>query len=140
VYALYQQYHFDQNEIAILFVAGFLSSAVFGTAIGAVADTLYVALCSPPGLPSSAARIPVRACMYMGGSGRKRLALAFCVIYSISCLTKLSPNFWVLILGRLLAGIATSLLFSVFEAWLVCEHGKLGAWGRSPCRACPRRD
>jgi len=41
VYALYQQYNFDQAQIAVLFIAGFLSSAIFGTLIGAVADTLY---------------------------------------------------------------------------------------------------
>ena len=28
--------------------------------------------------------------------------------------------------GRILGGIATSLLFSVFESWLVAEHAKRG--------------
>lgn len=103
VYPLYQLYGYGQQEIAWLFVAGFLSSAVFGTVIGSVADAW----------------------------GRRRFAIGFCVIYSASCLTKLSPNFAVLLLGRLLAGIATSLLFSVFESWVVCEHGKQGAqWAR----------
>jgi len=40
VYALYQMYEFDTNSIAILFIAGFLSSAVFGTLIGSFADTM----------------------------------------------------------------------------------------------------
>jgi MFS family permease len=29
-------------------------------------------------------------------------------------------------LGRFLSGVSTSLLFSVFEAWMVCEHNKQG--------------
>lgn len=29
-------------------------------------------------------------------------------------------------IGRLLGGIATSLLFSVFEAWLIGAHGTAG--------------
>ena len=32
-------------------------------------------------------------------------------------------------MGRLLSGIATSLLFSVFEAWMVSEHHKRGFSG-----------
>jgi len=36
-----------------------------------------------------------------------------------------------LFLGRILAGIATSLLFSSFEAWMVFEHFKLGFSSRS---------
>ena len=31
-------------------------------------------------------------------------------------------NFSILMLGRLLGGVATSLLFSVFEAWLIGAH------------------
>eukprot|EP01034_Spumella_vulgaris_P024658 gene24658-31027_t len=29
-------------------------------------------------------------------------------------------------LGRFLAGVSTSLLFSVFESWMICEHHKQG--------------
>jgi len=49
---------------------------------------------------------------------------AFGIIYSLSCLTKLVPSFEVLFFGRILAGIATSLLFSSFEAWMIFEHFK----------------
>ena len=28
-------------------------------------------------------------------------------------------------IGRLLGGIATSILYSAFESWLVCEHNKV---------------
>lgn len=54
------------------------------------------------------------------------MALAFGVIYAVSCLTKLSGDFWILLLGRLTGGIATSLLFCVFESWMVHEHHRLG--------------
>jgi len=35
-------------------------------------------------------------------------------------------DFVVLLLGRLLGGIATSLLFSVFDAWLIRSHANAG--------------
>ena len=49
--------------------------------------------------------------------------------YSLSCCTKHSPNFWVLMSGRVLGGVATSLLYSAFESWLVAEHFKRGYSG-----------
>ncbi|RKO87670.1 hypothetical protein BDK51DRAFT_17045 [Blyttiomyces helicus] len=94
IYPLYKAYGYDLHQIAILFVVGFLSSAIFGTVIGSVADKL----------------------------GRKRVCILFCIIYSASCLTKLSHQLPMLLFGRLLGGISTSLLFSVFEAWMVSEH------------------
>lgn len=47
--------------------------------------------------------------------------------YTLGCLTKHFNNFWVLCGGRVLCGIATSLLFSAFESWLVSEHFKVNA-------------
>ncbi|TPX62511.1 hypothetical protein PhCBS80983_g00239 [Powellomyces hirtus] len=93
-YPLYKFYGYELSDIAILFVVGFLSSAIFGTLIGSFADR----------------------------AGRKLACLMFCVIYSASCLTKLSSDFSVLLIGRLLGGVSTSLLFSVFESWMVSEH------------------
>eukprot|EP01130_Rhizamoeba_saxonica_P014411 TRINITY_DN6294_c0_g1_i1.p1 TRINITY_DN6294_c0_g1~~TRINITY_DN6294_c0_g1_i1.p1 ORF type:complete len:437 (-),score=73.51 TRINITY_DN6294_c0_g1_i1:46-1356(-) len=98
VYALYSAYEFSKKDIAILFVAGFGASAVFGTIVGSMADKY----------------------------GRKKLALLFCVFYSLSCFTKLYNNFTILLFGRILAGIATSLLFSVFESWMIYEHNSRG--------------
>jgi MFS family permease len=62
-------------------------------------------------------------------SGRKNAALGYVITYSLSCCTKHSPNFWVLMVGRVLGGIATSLLYSAFESWLVAEHFKRGFSG-----------
>jgi MFS family permease len=99
VYALYDAYGYSQHDIAVLFVAGFGSSMVFGTFIGGMAD----------------------AC------GRKKFTIFFAVIYALSCVTKHFNDFKVLLLGRLLGGIATSLLFSVFDAWLIRSHAEAGA-------------
>ena len=60
VYALYDYYHYSQHDIAVLFVAGFGSSMVFGSFIGGMADW----------------------------GGRKRFVLLFAAIYAMSCLTK----------------------------------------------------
>ena len=53
------------------------------------------------------------------------MAIMFGVLYGLSCITKLWGNFYVLLLGRLLGGVSTSLLFSVFESWMVYEHHKV---------------
>ncbi|KXZ48039.1 hypothetical protein GPECTOR_31g403 [Gonium pectorale] len=96
VYALYQHYGYD--DIGRLFIAGFGSSMIFGTVVGSLADK----------------------------HGRKKAALLYVLMYAASCATKHSPTYGVLMVGRLLGGIATSLLFSAFESWLVAEHFSRG--------------
>lgn len=98
VYELYASYGWSKAEIAELFVAGFASSMVFGVFIGSVADAW----------------------------GRKFCALLYCFLYAAACLTKHCNIFGVLMLGRLLGGAATSLLFSTFECWMVGEHKRCG--------------
>src|SRR6185437_2174022 len=44
------------------------------------------------------------------------------VLYSCSCLTKHVHSFPVLMAGRLMGGISTSILFSSFESWMIHEH------------------
>ena len=60
VYALYDAYGYTQHEIAVLFVAGFGSSMIFGSFIGGMADQ----------------------------GGRRRFVILFAVIYALSCMTK----------------------------------------------------
>eukprot|EP00878_Enallax_costatus_P027571 GHUV01029702.1.p1 GENE.GHUV01029702.1~~GHUV01029702.1.p1 ORF type:complete len:268 (+),score=38.84 GHUV01029702.1:1126-1929(+) len=98
VYHLYEYYGYSVRDIGRLFIMGFGSSAVFGTLAGAMADR----------------------------EGRKRAALMYVATYSLSCITKHSPNYYVLMIGRLLGGIATSLLFSAFESWAVAAHTHAG--------------
>ncbi|CAN0131549.1 unnamed protein product, partial [Heterosigma akashiwo] len=41
------------------------------------------------------------------------------------------PSMPLLLAGRVMGGLSTSLLFSAFETWMVCEHRKRGypeAW------------
>ncbi|CAD6213287.1 unnamed protein product [Miscanthus lutarioriparius] len=98
VYYLYSQYGFDKGDIGCLFIAGFGSSMLFGTIVGSLADK----------------------------QGRKRACVTYCITYILSCFTKHSPQYKILMIGRVLGGIATSLLFSAFESWLVAEHNKKG--------------
>ena len=58
--------------------------------------------------------------------GRKKFALVYVLAYALSCCTKHVNSFAVLLLGRLLGGISTSLLFSVFDAWMINEHNARG--------------
>jgi len=98
VYELYVSYGFDRGAISELFVCGFGSSMIVGTFVGGLADKM----------------------------GRKNMCILYSVCYIIACLTKLVPEYWTLMLGRFLSGVSTSLLFSVFESWMVCEHHKQG--------------
>lgn len=94
VYRLYEYYGFDVGAIGQLFIAGFGSSFLFGTIVGSLADKY----------------------------GRRKAALLYVVLYSLSCATKHFNNYQVLMFGRVLGGIATSLLWSAFESWVVAEH------------------
>jgi MFS family permease len=47
------------------------------------------------------------------------------MIYSLSCLTLLTDNILILFLGRVLGGLSGTLLWSVFESWLVAEFNQL---------------
>ncbi|RIA89476.1 hypothetical protein C1645_772235 [Glomus cerebriforme] len=98
VYAIYKSYGFELNQQAILFVTGFLSSGIFGTIVGSAADKY----------------------------GRKKFCLLFALLYSTFCFIVMSKNFYILLFGRILSGISTSLLFSVFESWMVSEHYSRG--------------
>ncbi|KHJ41872.1 ELAV/HuD family splicing factor [Trichuris suis] len=57
--------------------------------------------------------------------GRKLNCILYGAMYAMSCVTKHFSNFGILLVGRLLGGIATSILCTSFEAWLVHENFKL---------------
>lgn len=98
VYALYESYGFSRTDNALLFVCGFGASAVLGTYVGSMADVY----------------------------GRRKFGVLYCAFYMVSCLTKHVNSFACLIIGRITGGVATSLLFSVFDAWLASEHANRG--------------
>lgn len=60
VYALYSAYGYEQHDIAVLFVAGFGSSMIFGTFVGGMADQF----------------------------GRRTFVIVYGLTYAASCLTK----------------------------------------------------
>ncbi|KAI8781184.1 molybdate-anion transporter [Biomphalaria glabrata] len=94
LYKLYSYYGFDEQQIAVLYVFGFASSVIFG------------------------AWTPIAADQF----GRKKLCVFFTITYSVSCLLKLSTSYGILLIGRLVGGLATSVLFTAFEAWYIHEH------------------
>ena len=58
--------------------------------------------------------------------GRKKGTLVFCIIYAIDALSTKSPLLSVLLLGRVVSGVGTALLFSAPESWLVGAAQKSG--------------
>ena len=94
LYKLYSYYGFQEAQIAVLYVFGFASTVVIGMWAPLAADQF----------------------------GRKKLCISFTVLYSLSCFLKLSRSYGILIIGRIIGGVATSVLFSAFEAWYVHEH------------------
>jgi len=101
LYALYEAYGYTNNDIALLFVTGFGSSLLFGGMAGMAVDRL----------------------------GRKKACMVYCITYIMSCVSIHSSNYWFLIFGRITGGIATDLLFSCFECWMVSEHFSRGFSG-----------
>ena len=59
--------------------------------------------------------------------GRKAGALVYIATSSASCFMKRFPEFEMLMIGRVLGGVSTSLLCTVFESWLFTEHKKVRA-------------
>ena len=94
LYKLYRHYSFLESQIAILYVCGLASCVLFAPVAGWLPQAL----------------------------GRRRTCLLFCLAYSACCITKLSRDYFVLILGRVLGGLSTSLLTTSFEAWYLHQH------------------
>lgn len=94
LYVLYETYGYSRQENAQLFVCGYGASFFFGTFVAGFADLI----------------------------GRKRAILLYCFLYIVSCSIIHVNNYYMLMLGRILTGIGTSILHSAFESWLVCEH------------------
>ncbi|CDH52201.1 major facilitator superfamily protein [Lichtheimia corymbifera JMRC:FSU:9682] len=98
LYKLYQSYGFELVQIAFLFLTGFVSGALGGTAVGSLADSW----------------------------GRRRICIVFCATLILSLLLRLGPRYPLLVLSHILSGMAASMQFSVVEAWYVAEHSARG--------------
>lgn len=95
---MYTLYQSYNVDISTLFVTGFTSSAIFGTIVG----------------------------MYVDIWGRKLGCIVYLIIEVVVNVFEHFNNFPLLLLGRVLGGVSTSLLFSAFETWMVSEHRKRG--------------
>ena len=93
-YALYKSFNFDQWHIAFLFSTGYASSLLFGTVVGSLSDKF----------------------------GRRYTCQVFCIVFILSAVTKVHDSFFVQIVGRILSGVAASILHTVFETWMIHEH------------------
>ncbi|XP_062504500.1 molybdate-anion transporter-like [Corticium candelabrum] len=94
LYKLYSHYGFLEPQIAVLYVCGYASNVLFSTFTPLMTQTF----------------------------GRKKVIIFFTLVYSVCCITKISRVYGVLIVGRILGGASTALLFAAFEAWYVHEH------------------
>ncbi len=94
LYALYRYHGFVGTQVAVIYACGIVSSAIFMAAKDIISDKL----------------------------GRRATVVLFCVVYSLSCLLILIPNYGVLLIGRCVAGLSNSILFSTMETWYVHEH------------------
>ncbi|KAI7569000.1 major facilitator superfamily domain-containing protein [Hortaea werneckii] len=104
---IYTLYHdakdLAEPTVAALFTTGFVAAAVSASFVGSLADRY----------------------------GRKAACLGYCLTYTLSCVSVLSADLVVLFAGRALGGVSTTLLYSVFETWMVAEYHvrELGACG-----------
>lgn len=90
-------------NISALFLTGFLSGAIFAPFLGTFVDRF----------------------------GRKRSCIVYCFLEIVINILEHSTNMKVLILGRILGGVSTNLLFSSFESWMTTKHRQQGfpeAW------------
>jgi len=95
---LYVLYEGYGYSVASLYSLGFVAGAFTSPFIGPVVDKI----------------------------GRKKAAMLYCMLEMLINYMELFPIFIGLIASRMIGGITTNLLFSVFESWLVSEHRSRG--------------
>ncbi|KAF1946430.1 DUF791-domain-containing protein [Clathrospora elynae] len=98
IYPIYKdEKGLSEETVALLFLTGFIAAGISASFVGALADRY----------------------------GRRSACLAYCAIYTLSCATLLTNNIYILFLGRVLGGVCGTVLWSVFESWLVAEFNQL---------------
>ena len=93
LYALYAEYGYSMRAVSLIFVVGYASAATIGTYVAALGDL----------------------------GGHRRNCVAYGILYAISCALCNFQSLWALLLGRMLGGIAYSILYTSFESWLIAE-------------------
>ncbi|KAL9531309.1 Molybdate-anion transporter [Sphaerulina musiva] len=95
MYTLYKdEKMLSEAIVASLFTTGFVSAGITASFVGSLADR----------------------------HGRRLACLVFCAAYSLSCLSVVSDVVPILFIGRALGGLSTTLLYSVFETWMIAEY------------------
>lgn len=91
---MYTLYLSYNVNISALFLTGFLSGAIFAPFLGSAVDKF----------------------------GRKNSCIAYCILEIVINILEHFEDFPTLLLGRVLGGISTNLLFSAFESWMTTQH------------------
>lgn len=97
LYALYREHGFSMADIGYLFVLGYFASASFGTYISSLGDVF----------------------------GYRRFVILYGCVYGTACVLMRSGAVPLLVLSRVMSGVAYSLLFSSFESWAISEADRL---------------
>eukprot|EP00040_Diaphanoeca_grandis_P042217 m.264415 g.264415 ORF g.264415 m.264415 type:complete len:433 (+) comp56133_c0_seq1:276-1574(+) len=92
----YHPSHLGKATISALFITGFACSGIFGTVVGSFVDVY----------------------------GRKSGVVLFCLLEIAINMMEEVEDLRVLVFGRVLGGISTSLMATAFESWMVAEHRK----------------
>ncbi|KAI0548010.1 hypothetical protein F4679DRAFT_336800 [Xylaria curta] len=104
LFSLYKDEHgLSESVVLNLYITDFITTALSAYLIGVLADR----------------------------NGRKLYSMIYCVTYALSCFLTVIPIVPLLFLGRVLGGISTSILFTVFDSWMVTNfrERKLAADG-----------
>lgn len=88
----------EETVVAALYATGFIAAAVSATFVGQLADKF----------------------------GRKRACMVYCAAYAACCMSMLSDDLYVLFAGKICGGFSTTLLYSVFDAWMITEYHQRG--------------
>ncbi|KAI1329478.1 DUF791-domain-containing protein [Xylariaceae sp. FL0255] len=106
LFSLYRDDHdLSTSAVSTFFMADFISTAISAYFIGTLADK----------------------------HGRKRSCMVYCLLYSLSCLCTITPSTPLLLLGRILGGMSTSILFTVFDSWMVTNFREQKLAERDGC-------
>ena len=97
LYALYREHGFEMADIGYIFVLGYFASATLGTYVASLGDE----------------------------HGHRKLVMLYGVSYGIACVAMRWSNLAVLLVSRVLSGVAYSLLFSSFESWAITEADRV---------------
>ncbi|KAI0426250.1 hypothetical protein F5Y09DRAFT_319391 [Xylaria sp. FL1042] len=97
LFSLYRdEHHLESGLVLSLYTTDFVTTAICAYFIGALSDKY----------------------------GRKLCCMIYCVSYALSCFLTVIPVTPLLFLGRVLGGVSTSILFTVFDSWMVANFRK----------------